>query len=237
MSAAHPAQRSPESPTELPSAGLRFGPAAHSVVSVPAPRGSCSDHTCEESSRAHGTGLEVSRLWAVKLSERCCCDPQTTGPSVGCLPCTQVLRYCNACPRAIEALMNCYDHVRVSEEWLSAVPAEVVQVRDGRSGNGAGRPAGQRVGAVHPSAGAEGSRPAQLCSQSGLGHSVCLTLCSLPAEVPPFLPVAVLPGAETPLPAAPGPLRAQGLPGGAAAPGALPAAPAQRPAPLPAAQL
>lgn len=23
--------------------------------------------------------------------------------------------------------MNCYDHVRVSEEWLSAVPAEVVQ--------------------------------------------------------------------------------------------------------------
>ncbi|NXJ14032.1 ASB10 protein, partial [Odontophorus gujanensis] len=39
----------------------------------------------------------------------------------------KVLRYCNACPRAIEALMNCYDHVRVSEEWVSAVPAEVVQ--------------------------------------------------------------------------------------------------------------
>ncbi|NXL84011.1 ASB10 protein, partial [Alectura lathami] len=39
----------------------------------------------------------------------------------------KVLRYCHACPRAIEALMNCYDHVRVSEDWVEAVPAEVVQ--------------------------------------------------------------------------------------------------------------
>ncbi|NXC38287.1 ASB10 protein, partial [Penelope pileata] len=39
----------------------------------------------------------------------------------------KVLRYCHACPRAIEALVNCYDHVRVSEEWAAAVPAEVVR--------------------------------------------------------------------------------------------------------------
>lgn len=26
--------------------------------------------------------------------------------------------------------MNSYDHVRVSEDWMEAVPAEVVQVRE-----------------------------------------------------------------------------------------------------------
>lgn len=41
----------------------------------------------------------------------------------------QVLRYCHSCPRVIEALMNSYSHVRVSEDWVEAVPAEVVQVR------------------------------------------------------------------------------------------------------------
>ncbi|XP_063180202.1 ankyrin repeat and SOCS box protein 10 isoform X4 [Chroicocephalus ridibundus] len=39
----------------------------------------------------------------------------------------KVLRYCHPCPRVIEALMNSYDHVRVSEDWVEAVPAEVVQ--------------------------------------------------------------------------------------------------------------
>lgn len=42
----------------------------------------------------------------------------------------QVLRYCHVCPRVIEALMNSYDHVRISEDWVEAVPAEVVQVRE-----------------------------------------------------------------------------------------------------------
>ncbi|NXQ31313.1 ASB10 protein, partial [Alaudala cheleensis] len=39
----------------------------------------------------------------------------------------KVLRYCHSCPRAIEALVNSYTHVRVSEDWVEAVPAEVVQ--------------------------------------------------------------------------------------------------------------
>ncbi|NXE15366.1 ASB10 protein, partial [Lophotis ruficrista] len=39
----------------------------------------------------------------------------------------KVLRYCHSCPRAIEALMNSYDHVRVSEDWVEAIPAEIVQ--------------------------------------------------------------------------------------------------------------
>ncbi|KFZ68566.1 Ankyrin repeat and SOCS box protein 10, partial [Podiceps cristatus] len=39
----------------------------------------------------------------------------------------QVLRYCYTCPRVIEALMNCYDRVRVSKDWVEAVPVEVVQ--------------------------------------------------------------------------------------------------------------
>ncbi|KFQ95961.1 Ankyrin repeat and SOCS box protein 10, partial [Nipponia nippon] len=39
----------------------------------------------------------------------------------------KVLRYCHTCPRVIEALMNSYDHVRVSEDWVEAVPVEVVQ--------------------------------------------------------------------------------------------------------------
>ncbi|NXM48461.1 ASB10 protein, partial [Gymnorhina tibicen] len=39
----------------------------------------------------------------------------------------KVLQYCHACPRVIEALMNSYTHVRVSEDWVEAVPAEVVQ--------------------------------------------------------------------------------------------------------------
>ncbi|NWR80548.1 ASB10 protein, partial [Centropus unirufus] len=39
----------------------------------------------------------------------------------------KVLRCCHTCPRVIEALMNSYDRVRVSDEWVEAVPAEVVQ--------------------------------------------------------------------------------------------------------------
>ncbi|NXC21959.1 ASB10 protein, partial [Corythaeola cristata] len=39
----------------------------------------------------------------------------------------KVLRYCHTCPRVIEALMNSYDHVRVSEDWAEAVPVEVVE--------------------------------------------------------------------------------------------------------------
>ncbi|KAL9869773.1 ankyrin repeat and SOCS box protein 10 isoform 1-T1 [Geothlypis trichas] len=57
------------------------------------------------------------------------------------------------------------------------------------------------------------------------------------AEIPVFLPVPFLPGAHTSLPAAPGSLRAQEPPGGPAAAGAVPAAPAQCPAPVPAARL
>ncbi|NXI40093.1 ASB10 protein, partial [Galbula dea] len=43
----------------------------------------------------------------------------------GSLP--KVLRYCHTCPRVIEALVNSYDRVRVSEDWVKAVPVEVVQ--------------------------------------------------------------------------------------------------------------
>ncbi|NWV54591.1 ASB10 protein, partial [Daphoenositta chrysoptera] len=39
----------------------------------------------------------------------------------------KVLRYCHTCPRVIEALVNSYTHVRVSEDWVQAVPVEVVQ--------------------------------------------------------------------------------------------------------------
>ncbi|NWU28647.1 ASB10 protein, partial [Dyaphorophyia castanea] len=39
----------------------------------------------------------------------------------------KVLRYCHTCPRVIEVLVNSYTHVRVSEDWVEAVPAEVVQ--------------------------------------------------------------------------------------------------------------
>ncbi|NXB28806.1 ASB10 protein, partial [Eulacestoma nigropectus] len=39
----------------------------------------------------------------------------------------KVLRYCHTCPRIIEALVNSYTHVRVSEDWVEAVPVEVVQ--------------------------------------------------------------------------------------------------------------
>ncbi|KAM6281350.1 ankyrin repeat and SOCS box protein 10 [Porphyrio hochstetteri] len=39
----------------------------------------------------------------------------------------KVLRYCHPCPRIVEALMNSYDRVRVSQAWLEAVPEEVVQ--------------------------------------------------------------------------------------------------------------
>ncbi|NXM67810.1 ASB10 protein, partial [Serilophus lunatus] len=39
----------------------------------------------------------------------------------------KVLRHCHTCPRVIEALVNSYTHVRVSEDWVEAVPAEIVQ--------------------------------------------------------------------------------------------------------------
>lgn len=44
------------------------------------------------------------------------------------LPSLQVLRHCCANPRTIEALVNSYEHVRVTEEWAEAVPPELVQV-------------------------------------------------------------------------------------------------------------
>lgn len=55
---------------------------------------------------------------------------QDLAQSSSALSSVQVLRYCHPCPRVIEALMNSYDHVRVSEDWVEAVPAEVVQVRE-----------------------------------------------------------------------------------------------------------
>ncbi|NWH99475.1 ASB10 protein, partial [Tichodroma muraria] len=39
----------------------------------------------------------------------------------------KVLRYCHTCPRVIEALVNSYTHVPVSDNWVAAVPVEVVQ--------------------------------------------------------------------------------------------------------------
>lgn len=65
-----------------------------------------------------------------------------TSPEVCPLP-AQVLRYCHACPRAVEALINSYAHVRVSEDWADAVPAAVVQVRERAA---AGAAAGARGG-------------------------------------------------------------------------------------------
>lgn len=56
------------------------------------------------------------------------CPAELGSPAVSLV---QVLRYCHACPRVIEVLMNSYDHVRVSADWVEAVPAEVVQVREG----------------------------------------------------------------------------------------------------------
>lgn len=46
-------------------------------------------------------------------------------------PPPQVLHHCCASPRTIEALVNSYEHVRVTEEWAEAVPAELVQVSRG----------------------------------------------------------------------------------------------------------
>lgn len=65
-----------------------------------------------------------------------------TSPEVCPLP-AQVLRYCHTCPRAVEALINSYAHVRVSEDWADAVPAAVVQVRERAA---AGAAAGARGG-------------------------------------------------------------------------------------------
>lgn len=76
-----------------------------------------------------------------------------------------------------------------------------------------------------------------LWSQGDIFSCACLWSLFLSVEIPVFLPVPFLPGAHTSLPAAPGSLRAQEPPGGPAAAGAVPAAPAQRPAPVPAARL
>ncbi|XP_066483589.1 ankyrin repeat and SOCS box protein 10 [Tiliqua scincoides] len=39
----------------------------------------------------------------------------------------KVLRHCCASPRTIEALVNTYEHVRITEEWAEAVPGELLQ--------------------------------------------------------------------------------------------------------------
>ncbi|XP_069778798.1 ankyrin repeat and SOCS box protein 10 [Narcine bancroftii] len=43
----------------------------------------------------------------------------------GALP--KVLRYCSKSPRTIEVLFNVYDRLRVTEDWMQAVPQEVMQ--------------------------------------------------------------------------------------------------------------
>ncbi|XP_030047750.1 ankyrin repeat and SOCS box protein 10 isoform X1 [Microcaecilia unicolor] len=40
---------------------------------------------------------------------------------------TKVLKYCSSSPRTIEALINSYDRVRVSDSWVDAVSPEIVQ--------------------------------------------------------------------------------------------------------------
>ncbi|XP_078518932.1 ankyrin repeat and SOCS box protein 10 isoform X4 [Lissotriton helveticus] len=40
----------------------------------------------------------------------------------------KVLTYCCSSPRTIEALMNTYDRVRVTEDWVDAVPLEIQQI-------------------------------------------------------------------------------------------------------------
>lgn len=40
-----------------------------------------------------------------------------------------MLRCCCSSPRTIEALLNSYERVRITQEWAEVVPTELVQVR------------------------------------------------------------------------------------------------------------
>lgn len=80
-------------------------------------------------------------------------------------------------------------------------------------------------------------RQVDVWSQGDIFSFACLWSFLLSVEIPMFLPVTFLPGAQTSLLAAPGSLRPQDPPGGTAAPGPVPATAAKCPAPVPAARL
>lgn len=113
----------------------------------------------------------------------------------------QVLRYCHTCPRVIEALMNSYDRVRVSQDWVEAVPAEVVQVRGRAAGCRTCRQAWRRgprwgLGLVEVCRAWGGCSTVtkvkghiwfHLCSQGGIFSFICLWASLLsPQKYPHF---------------------------------------------------
>lgn len=160
--------------------------------------------------------------------------------------------------------MNSYTHVRVSEDWEAAVPAEVVQVREqmlpeepmarfwwvargiwawrGLIGAGLAMWGGRTQGwCCWGQGGCSIARQVDswscLCSPGDIFSFACLCSFLLSAEIPVFLPVAFLPGAQTSLLAAPGSLHSQDPPGGPSVSGAVPATSTKCPAPVPAARL
>ncbi|XP_063016718.1 ankyrin repeat and SOCS box protein 10 isoform X3 [Melospiza melodia melodia] len=127
----------------------------------------------------------------------------------------QVLRCCHSCPRVIEALVNSYSHVRVSEDWLAAVPAEVVQTSlPAAPGSLCAQepPGGPAAAGPVPAASAQCPAPvpaARLRGRSLLGVAVPVLLClsvhmfHLPVQsvlwqLPPS-PQSILPGHISPL--------------------------------------
>ncbi|XP_039582417.1 ankyrin repeat and SOCS box protein 10 isoform X3 [Passer montanus] len=95
----------------------------------------------------------------------------------------KVLRCCHSCPRVIEVLVNSYSHVRVSEDWLAAVPAEVVQtslLAAPGSLHTQDPPGGPAASGPVPAASAKCPAPvpaARLRGRSLLGVAVPVLLC------------------------------------------------------------
>lgn len=55
--------------------------------------------------------------------------PQVLGGTYDpCTSCLQVLQACHSYPRAVEVVVNTYEHIKSTSKWKAAIPDDVFEV-------------------------------------------------------------------------------------------------------------
>lgn len=89
------------------------------VVSFPAPTTSCPKSLDVYISVCPYVGLAKQPGW-----------PQLLGSTYDpCTSCLQVLQACHSYPRAVEVVVNTYEHIKSTSKWKAAIPEDVFEVR------------------------------------------------------------------------------------------------------------
>lgn len=89
------------------------------VVSFPAPTTPCPKSLDVYISVCPYVGLAKQPGW-----------PQLLGSTYDpCTSCLQVLQACHSYPRAVEVVVNTYEHIKSTSKWKAAIPEDVFEVR------------------------------------------------------------------------------------------------------------